>query len=122
MAGEIVHVEIPADDTGQGRSFWGGLFGWQFEEFPGGQGEYHMMRISEQQGGAVTNMEPGKKGMRPYFSVEDIKAGAAKVNELGGSAGEPMSVPNMGWFATCTDPHGNDFGLWQTDPSAPAPG
>ena len=122
MAGEIVHVEIPADDTGQGRSFWGGLFGWQFEEFPGGQGEYHMMRISEQQGGAVTNMEPGKKGMRAYFSVDDIKAGAAKVNELGGSAGEPMSVPSMGWFATCTDPHGNEFGLWQTDPSAPVPG
>ena len=122
MAGEIVHVEIPADDTGQGRSFWGGLFGWQFEEFPGGQGEYHMMRISEQQGGAVTNMEPGKKGMRAYFSVDDINAGAAKVNELGGSAGEPMAVPSMGWFVTCTDPHGNDFGLWQTDPSAPAPG
>jgi predicted enzyme related to lactoylglutathione lyase len=122
MAGEIVHVEIPADDTGQGREFWGGLFGWQFEEFPGGQGEYHMMRLGEQQGGAVTNMEPGKKGMRAYFSVDDIKAGAAKVNELGGSAGEPMSVPSMGWFATCTDPHGTEFGLWQTDPSAPVPG
>jgi predicted enzyme related to lactoylglutathione lyase len=24
----------------------------------------------------------------------------------------------MGWFATCRDPHGNDFGLWQTDSSA----
>jgi predicted enzyme related to lactoylglutathione lyase len=24
----------------------------------------------------------------------------------------------MGWFATCTDPHGNEFGLWQTDSSA----
>jgi predicted enzyme related to lactoylglutathione lyase len=81
-----------------------------------------MMRLGEQQGGAVTNMEPGKKGMRAYFSVDDIKAGAAKVNELGGSAGEPMSVPSMGWFATCTDPHGNEFGLWQTDPSAPVPG
>ena len=21
-------------------------------------------------------------------------------------------------FATCRDPHGNDFGLWQSDPSA----
>jgi predicted enzyme related to lactoylglutathione lyase len=30
-------------------------------------------------------------------------------------------VPGMGWFATCTDPHGNEFGLWQTDTSAPAP-
>ncbi len=29
-------------------------------------------------------------------------------------------MPNMGWFAVCTDPHGNDFGLWQNDPSAPA--
>lgn len=27
----------------------------------------------------------------------------------------------MGWFATCTDTQGNEFGLWQSDPSAPAP-
>jgi predicted enzyme related to lactoylglutathione lyase len=27
----------------------------------------------------------------------------------------------MGWFATCKDPHGNEFGLWQNDTSAPAP-
>jgi predicted enzyme related to lactoylglutathione lyase len=27
----------------------------------------------------------------------------------------------MGWFVTCKDPHGNEFGLWQTDTSAPTP-
>jgi predicted enzyme related to lactoylglutathione lyase len=27
----------------------------------------------------------------------------------------------MGWFATCKDASGNDFGLWQTDPNAPTP-
>jgi predicted enzyme related to lactoylglutathione lyase len=27
----------------------------------------------------------------------------------------------MGWFSTCKDTHGNDFGLWQNDPSAPSP-
>jgi predicted enzyme related to lactoylglutathione lyase len=27
----------------------------------------------------------------------------------------------MGWFTTCTDPHGNDFGLWQNDTSAQMP-
>jgi predicted enzyme related to lactoylglutathione lyase len=32
-----------------------------------------------------------------------------------------MPVPKMGWFVTCTDPHGNEFGLWQTDESAPEP-
>lgn len=117
MAGQMVHIEIPADDTGQSREFWGSLFGWQFESFPG-PSEYHIARIDETSGAAITNMEPGKTGTRTYFSVDDIKAGAAKVKELGGEAGDPMAVPNMGWFATCKDPRGNEFGLWQTDSSA----
>jgi predicted enzyme related to lactoylglutathione lyase len=120
MAGQIVHLEIPADDTAKSREFWGGLFGWQFESYPG-PSEYHMTRLSETQGAAISNMEPGKKSARPYFDVDEINAGAARVKELGGEASEPMPVPNMGWFVTCTDPHGTDFGLWQTDPSAQMP-
>ncbi len=121
MPGHIVHIEIPADDTAKAREFWGSLFGWQFEAYPGSPSEYHMTRISDQSGAAISNMEPGKRGTRSYFDVEDINAGVARVRELGGEAGEPMPVPSMGWFATCTDPHGNEFGLWQSDPSATMP-
>jgi predicted enzyme related to lactoylglutathione lyase len=120
MAGQPVHVEIPADDTGKGREFWGSLFGWEFQEFPG-PFEYHMARITDQAGAAITNMEPGKHGIRTYFDVDDINAAVARVKELGGQANDPGPVPNMGWFATCTDPQGNEFGLWQLDPSAPDP-
>jgi predicted enzyme related to lactoylglutathione lyase len=120
MPGQIVHTEIPADDTAASREFWGSLFGWTFESYPG-PSEYHLTRFSETQGGAISNMEPGKRGLRPYFDVDDINAGAARVKELGGQANDPMPVPQMGWFATCTDPHGNEFGLWQTDSSAPMP-
>ena len=120
MPGQFVHIEIPADDTEKAREFWGSLFGWQFESYPG-PSEYHMTQIGDQQGAAITNMEPGKRGTRSYFTVDDINAGAARVKELGGEAGDPMPVPNMGWFSTCTDPHGNEFGLWQDDESAPAP-
>jgi uncharacterized protein len=120
MPGEIVHIEIPADDTGAGRQFWGSLFGWEFQSFPG-PFEYHTTQITDQQGVAITNMEPGKRGTRSYFAVDDINAGAARVKELGGDAGDPQPVPHMGWFVTCTDPHGNEFGLWQTDESAPEP-
>src|ERR1043165_9158108 len=88
MAGEIVHLEIPADDTAASREFWGSLFGWQFEAYPG-PFEYHMTRISDQAGLAITNMEPGKRGTRAYFDVDDINAGAARVRELGGEADEP---------------------------------
>jgi uncharacterized protein len=119
MPGEIVHIEIPADDTGKGREFYGGLFGWEFQSMPG-PFEYHMVQLADQQGAALTNMEPGKRGTRSYFLVDDINAGAARVRELGGEANDPRPVPNMGWFSTCKDPHGNDFGLWQVDTSAPA--
>ena len=118
MAGEIVHLEIPADDAGKGREFWGGLFGWQFQNMGGDQGDYFMTRISDQQGAAVSSMESDTQGTRPYFAVDDINAGASKVKDLGGQADDPQPVPNMGWFSTCNDPHGNDFGLWQNDPSA----
>jgi predicted enzyme related to lactoylglutathione lyase len=120
MSGKIVHFEVPADDTVRSREFWGSLFGWQFQAYPG-PFEYHMTQMSDQSGAAITNMEPGKRGTRPYFEVEEIKAGAARVRELGGEAGEPMPVPGMGWFATCRDPQGNEFGLWQHDTSAPPP-
>jgi predicted enzyme related to lactoylglutathione lyase len=66
-------------------------------------------------------MEPGKRGIRAYFDVDDINAGATRVRELGGQANEPGPVPGMGWFAVCRDTEGNEFGLWQNDPSAPAP-
>ena len=120
MAGQVVHLEIPADDTGAARAFWGSLFGWEFEAYPG-PSEYHMTRFAEQQGGAITNAESGKRGMRPFFDVDDINASLARVRELGGEANDAMPVPRMGWFANCTDPHGNEFGLWQTDSSAPTP-
>jgi uncharacterized protein len=34
MSGQIVHFEIPANDTAASREFWGSLFGWTFESFP----------------------------------------------------------------------------------------
>ena len=120
MPGQVVHVEIPADDTAKGREFWGSLFGWEFQSYPG-PFEYHMTQISEQTGAAITDMEPGKRAPRIYFDVDEINAGATRVKELGGEADEPRPVPSMGWFVICKDTNGNEFGLWQNDPSAPAP-
>ncbi|HVM17516.1 MAG TPA: VOC family protein [Gaiellaceae bacterium] len=118
MAGAIVHVEIPASDTERSRAFWSGLFGWRFETYPPGS-EYHMTQLDERSGVAVTGMEQ-RSSARVYFDVDDIRAAIARVVELGGEADEPMPVPSMGWFVHCRDAEGVDFGLWQTDPEAPA--
>ena len=119
MATKLVHYEIPAEETGKAKEFWGGLFGWQFEDYPGPM-EYPMARVTDDMGVAIST-QPGQSGPRAYFDVDDIQAGIARVKELGGEADEAMPVPQMGWFATCTDPHGNEFGLWQNDANAPAP-
>jgi predicted enzyme related to lactoylglutathione lyase len=117
MAGQMVHIEIPAADTAAAKEFWGGVFGWEFGEYGEGS-DYHMAQIDERTGVAVTG-DTSQAGPRTYFDVDDIRAAAARVQELGGTADDPMPVPSMGWFAGCRDPHGNDFGLWQSDPSAP---
>ena len=121
MAGQMVHLEIPAGDTAKAREFWGGLFGWEFQAYEGSQSEYHMTRFSETSGGAIMEAEGDKRGPRVYFDVDDIDAATARVRELGGEASDGMPVPGMGWFATCSDSEGNDFGLWQNDPSASPP-
>jgi hypothetical protein len=118
MAGNPVHVEIPAGNTAGAREFWGSLFGWQFQEYPGSPTEYHMTQIAEVTGGAIYGAEGDARGLRVYFDVDDISDGRSRVSELGGEAGEAMPVPSMGWFAHCKDTEGNEFGLWQTDPSA----
>jgi predicted enzyme related to lactoylglutathione lyase len=121
MAGQMVHVEIPAGDTAKAREFWGGLFGWQFEAFEGSPTEYHTTRFSDTQGGAIMEADGDERGARVYFDVDDINAATARVSELGGKGGDALPVPGQGWFAICRDSEGNEFGLWQSDPSASAP-
>ena len=119
MAGNPVHIEIAAQDTSRAQEFYKGMFGWEFQAFPGPQ-EYSMTRVSDTSGAAVFPGDPG--AIRLYFDVEDINAGAAKLRELGGEADDPQPVPSMGWFVTGKDTEGNPIGLWQSDPSAPTPG
>jgi predicted enzyme related to lactoylglutathione lyase len=122
MPGQMVHLEIPAGDTQKAREFWGTLFGWEWQAYEGSPNEYLMTRFSETTGGAIYKPEQAdKRGARVYFDVDDINKETARVEELGGEAGEPMPVPGMGWFSVNKDPEGNEFGLWQNDETATMP-
>ena len=84
MPGQPINIEIPADDTGRGRAFWSSLFGWQFQ-VSHGLFEYDIARVSDHLGAAVTDMDPGKHGIRIYFDVDDINTSVTRVTELGGA-------------------------------------
>ena len=68
MAGKLVHFEIPADDTAEAREFWGSLFGWKFEAYPG-PSEYHMTQITDQAGAAISTRTARAAAVIVVFNV-----------------------------------------------------
>jgi predicted enzyme related to lactoylglutathione lyase len=53
------------------------------------------------------------------LAIESVDEYSAKVEQLGGKVRMSKSpVPNMGYFAVCSDTENNTFALWETDDSA----
>jgi uncharacterized protein len=119
MKGKLVHIELPADDTGRARSFWSDLAGWQYQSWDGPV-EYHMFQGDP--GGAIYPRQEGETGIIVYFESDDIDADIDKIKSLGGSADAKQPIPGIGWYARAKDTEGNPFSLFQSDESVPAPG
>jgi len=118
MPGKLVHFEVRAQDGKRARSFWGGLFGWQFQDAGMPGMEYQMVRTGEDQGGAIMRSDKSADSPIVYFDTDDIDASIAKVRELGGKAEDKMPIPQVGWFTHCVDPEGINFSIFQSDESA----
>jgi predicted enzyme related to lactoylglutathione lyase len=118
--GDFTHVEIPADDTGRAKRFYGELFGWSFQEVPGFEG-YHLFVTPAGQegvGGAI-----GQRGasapdtMRTYVHVDSIDALLPRVPDAGGRVVEAKrEVPGQGWYAVLADSEGNEIAVWESAP------
>ncbi len=118
MASHVVHFEIPAEDTGRARSFFGELFGWSFESQPGTT-EYWVADTGEEPGVGLLPRAGRERNVLLYFDVDDVEAAAARVEQLGGKIVVPKTrVENKGWLAKFEDTEGNLFGLWMWDHSA----
>jgi uncharacterized protein len=117
MAKSIVHVELPAQDTGRAREFYGSIFGWSFRSSDAPI-EYHMTEEIEPVA-AIYPRQADERGPIVYFDTDDIDATVARVRELGGEADDKQPIPGFGWFARCSDTEGNAFSLFQSDESVP---
>jgi predicted enzyme related to lactoylglutathione lyase len=124
MSGEVVHFEIPADDTGRAQAFYRDAFGWEIQPMPEFDYAFVITSPVDDQG---RPKEPGEINGGMYqrnkdqpapvvtINVDDIDAALARVAELGGApVGEKAAVADMGWAAYFTDTEGNVMGLWQS--------
>ena len=114
----IVHIEIPAKDTGAAGKFYGDLFGWKIES----DTMYNYVQFQAEGGPGGGFVEVGRSGMPVeyktdsllvYISTDDIDATLVKVESLGGKIlMSKTEIPHVGWWAVFTDPTGNHLGLF----------
>jgi uncharacterized protein len=111
-------------DTGQpdpeaAVSFYGGLFGWEFEDRmpPDTPGRYFVAQLRGRDVAAVGSQPeqaPPTPAWNTYVWVDSADETAAKVKDAGGSVlMEPFDVLDAGRMAVLADPSGAAFCVWQ---------
>ncbi len=117
----IVWFEIPADKPERAKKFYGALFGWKIESFPGMTDYWHIATgggDDAPDGGLMVRKHP-QQPITNYVNVESVTKSMAKVKKLGGTICKSKTpVPQMGYFAICQDTENNMFALWEMDERA----
>jgi predicted enzyme related to lactoylglutathione lyase len=119
IAGVPCWVDSSQPDPDAAAEFYGGLFGWEFEDaMPAGSpGKYLMARLGGGEVAAVSSPPEGAPAQavwNTYIWVEDADEAAAKARHAGGSVlSEPFEVMDAGRMAVLSDPQGAVFCVWQ---------
>ena len=112
-------VDTSQPDPEAAVAFYGGLFGWDFEDAmpPDSPGRYFIARL---RGGAVAAVGSQPEGGPPtaiwntYVWVQSADDAASKVKDAGGGVVmDPFDVMDAGRMAVFTDPEGAAFCVWQ---------
>jgi uncharacterized protein len=122
QSASIVWFEVPADDLGRAKKFYGSLFGWSFAKIPAAIDDYWHIdtggKDATPDGGLMPRMHP-KQSITNYVSVPSVTVAMKKVEKLGGTVcTSKTAVPRMGYFAICQDTEGNTFALWEMNERA----
>jgi predicted enzyme related to lactoylglutathione lyase len=112
-------IDTSQPDPDAAVEFYGGLFGWEFEDVmpEGAPGKYFIARL---RGGDVAGVGSSPEGAPPiamwntYIWVDRADDEVAKVERAGGSViAPPFDVMDAGRMAVFADPEGAIFSVWQ---------
>jgi predicted enzyme related to lactoylglutathione lyase len=110
-------VDLTTGDAAAATEFYGGLFGWEFEdnEIPGNGGVYTMATVG---GEYVAAISPSTDAIPPhwnsYVTVTSADKTAARAKELAADViQEPFDVMDTGRMAVVRDPTGASLCVWE---------
>jgi predicted enzyme related to lactoylglutathione lyase len=114
-------VDVTTTDLAGAKAFYGGLFGWDFDDQETDMGTIYAM--CQLDGWNVAGMGPlspdmQEQGIPPFWSSyvkhSDVDAVARRITANGGTLlFPPMDVMDAGRMLMATDPAGAAFGVWQ---------
>jgi predicted enzyme related to lactoylglutathione lyase len=110
-------VDLTTPDLEGALAFYGGVFGWEFEDAGEEAGHYHMASV---RGKRVAGLGPTQPGAPPvaywttYLAGSDVEAHATAIGDAGGRVlFGPLDVMGQGRMLVALDPEGAAFGIWQ---------
>jgi predicted enzyme related to lactoylglutathione lyase len=120
VTGTFCWVELQAKDLDGAKKFYGGLFGWTFEDLAIAEGKYTVAKVG---GTNVAGLMPqlpqaaqmgGPPSWAAYVAVDDVKASTDAAARLGAEVLVPPTPMGPGTFAVLADPTAAVFLLWHT--------
>ena len=108
---QIAYVELPCGDVAELKTFYGGLFGWGFQDWGP---DYVALEGAGIDGGF--NGEKASKPKAPLVIVEtdEIEAMVQKVEAAGGTITKPLFAYPGGRRFHFLDPGGNELAVMQS--------
>jgi uncharacterized protein len=109
--GAVSWTELTTNDPEAAKKFYGALFGWTFQRFPGSEMPYDMINVGDRMIGGILKTPKEAGDMPPfwmsYVSVENVDQTAKNAKELGAKIMmPPHDIPEVGRFCIFQDPQG----------------
>ena len=119
--GEFSWVDLGTTDTAAAKRFYGGLFGWQFNDMPAGPGmTYTFLALKNQSVGGLYGLTKDLQSQgipphwTPYINVRSADEIAKRVAQNGGKVVYgPDDVMDVGRTAQVQDPTGAIVAIWE---------
>ena len=115
--GKVIWAELVTPDLAAAKRFYGGLFGWTFQDFHAGRVGYSVARLDGVPvAGLVQRAGPPERRSLPawltFLSVTDIPAAAQAIKAHGGRLlRSPHAYRQRGRQAVYADPQGAVFAI-----------
>lgn len=116
--GALGWTELLTTDTEKAEAFFSQVFGYSTEHQQMGPTEYILFKVGDKEAAGMMQIAPEWGEVPPhwmvYFVVDDCDAMVDKATQMGAHVlVPPQDIPEVGRFATLTDPQGASFSIIQ---------